>query len=119
MFRRQFTVAACLLFVVAIPFVRAEDPQPTETAKVQVRVIVDGKPIDKGRIFFYSDTNNFVGTHLNDEGKGTVDRIVVGEYVVTVEGDGIPAKYSQLEASALRVKIAAGENEFGFELKSK
>lgn len=119
MIRKQFATVVCLLFVVAIPFVRGEDPKPSETAKVQVRVIVDGKPIDKGRIFFYRDTNNFVGTHLNDEGKGIVDRIFVGDYVITVEGDGIPAKYSQVEASALRVKIAAGANEFNFELTTK
>lgn len=119
MIRKQFAAVVCLLFVVAIPFVRAEDPKTTETAKVHVQVIVDGKPIDQGRIFFYRDKNNFVGTHLNNGGKGIVDRILVGDYAITVEGDGIPPKYSQVEASALRVKIAAGENEFNFDLKSK
>ncbi len=121
MIRERFTVAFCLLFVAAMPVLQAEDRTPIETAtaKVQVKVILDGKPVGNGRIFLHGDTSTFVGTRLNDDGTGTVNQVFLGSYVVTVEGDGIPVKFSQLEASQLRAKVAAGKNEFVFELTTK
>jgi hypothetical protein len=57
----------------------------------------------------------FVGAKVKD-GKYTVNRVPVGRYKVTFEGEGVPSKYASEDTSGLRVEVREGANTFDFRL---
>jgi len=71
----------------------------------------------KGRVFFHLARGQFVGSKV-EAGKFEVDRVPAGGHVVTVEGDGVPAKYLFDDKSGLRVEVRGAEaNIFDFNLQ--
>ena len=86
------------------------------TAPVRGKITVDGKPLAAGRIFFLIDEDQFVGAKVKD-GVYKVDRVPVGAYVVAVEFEGVPARYS--DKSQLRATVKKGTNDLDLDLKSK
>ena len=50
--------------------------------------------------------------------RAALHRVPLGECQVTIEGKGVPESYASEKLSALKVKVAEGENTFGFELVS-
>ena len=90
-----------------------------DLAKIDGRVILNGKPLSGGRIFFYQQDGQFAGAKTDREGKFKVDRIPVGPHKVTVEFAGLPDKYASEEHTQLRVDVTREANTFSFELVSK
>jgi hypothetical protein len=88
-----------------------------KTTTIQGTVILNGKPL-VGRILFHLDKGQFVGAKLDEDGRFTIDRVPPGEWQVTIEGKGVPESYASEKLSALKVKVAEGDNTFGFELVS-
>jgi hypothetical protein len=102
-------VATCGLVLASAPAAIAAD------GKLDGRITVRGKPFI-GKIAFHLD-DQFVGSKVNDEGKYKVNRLMVGKYKVTVEGKGVPEKYTSDDLTPLTVDVQEGDNTFNFELQ--
>lgn len=102
-------VATCGLLIAAAPAALADD------AKVNGRITLHGKPAT-AKVAFYLD-DQFVGSKVNDEGKYKINRVMVGKYKVTIEGKGIPAKFTSEDVTPLTVEVKEGSNTFDFDLK--
>jgi hypothetical protein len=103
-------VAACGLLSAFAPCATAAD------AKVTGKITVDGKPLAAGKVTFYFDNGQFVGSKVKD-GAYTVDHMPAGTHRVTVEGKGVPPKYSSEDTSELVVEVKEGTSTFDFDLK--
>ena len=76
--------------------------------KVSGKVVVGGKPLAAGRIFFHLEGGQFVGAKITD-GAYQIDRVPTGTRTVTIEGDGVPAKFASEKTSGLRVEVNEGK----------
>lgn len=108
--------AATLVALVLSTGVLAADD--TKTTTIHGTAVLDGKPL-VGRILLHDGDGQFIGAKLDQAGKYTLKRVPLGAYRVTIEGKGVPQKYSADEATALTVQVVEGENSFNFELASK
>ncbi|MDB5388370.1 MAG: hypothetical protein JWM11_4016 [Planctomycetaceae bacterium] len=111
-FQRLLAVTGVLCVLV---IASAAEPKATD-GKVSGHVIVNGKPLAEGRVFFHLDGGQFVGSKV-ENGEFQVDRVKTGTRKVTVEGEGVPARFSFEDKSGLVVDVAAGKNSFDLELK--
>jgi hypothetical protein len=114
MFRTRFifaaVVAGCSLLVLSPSSVMADD------GKLAGKVVVAGKPLASGRIIFYLDNGQFVGSKVKN-GDYAIDRVPVGTRKVTVEGEGVPAKYAAEDTSGLVVEVKEGTSSFDISLR--
>jgi hypothetical protein len=111
--RTVLSLTVAILAVISTAALPAADEVKTTT--IQGTVIMNGKPL-VGRILFHLDKRQFVGAKLDEEGKFTIDRVPLGDRLVTVEGKGVPESYASEKLSALKVQVVEGQNEFNFEL---
>ena len=102
-------VATCSLILASSPVAIAAD------GKVTGLITVRGKPIT-GKVTFHLD-DQFVGSKVKEDGKYTVNRVMVGKYKVTLEGKGVPAKFTAEDITPLTVEVKEGANTFDFELQ--
>jgi hypothetical protein len=102
--------ATCGLFLAFATSVTAAD------AKADGKIRVGGKPLSSGKVTFYLDNGQFVGSKIKD-GEYTVDRLPVGTHRVTVEGEGVPLKYTLEDKSGLTVEVTEGAVTMDFDLK--
>lgn len=86
-----------------------------DEAPVQGIVTVNGRPVAAGKVILHGQVGKPVETPVKD-GKYLAARVPTGEKTVTIEGKGVPAKYSSVETSPLKAAIVAGQNELDFEL---
>ena len=77
----------------------------------KVWLVVAGKPLASGRIFFHLNNGQFVGSKVKD-GDYSIDRVPVGTHKVTVEGQGVPEKYAAEDTSGLTVEVTEGTFTF-------
>ncbi len=91
------------MLVLALSLLVGTNDTPGTTVAKGV-VTLNGKPVAKGKITFYLDHDQFVGAKIKD-GQYTVERVPPGRWKVTVEGDGVPAKYAAEEQSAIMIEI--------------
>ena len=103
-------VAVCSLLVQSEASVLAAD------GKVTGKVVMAGKPLASGRILFHLDNGQFVGSKVKD-GDYSIDRVPVGTRKVTVEGEGVPAKYADEDTSGLMLEVKEGTGPFDIILK--
>jgi hypothetical protein len=96
--------------------VMSSGPALAADGKVSGIIKIQGKPLTAGKIFFHLDNGQFVGSKVKD-GKFTVDRVPTGAKKVSVEGDGVPKKFSSEETSPLRVEIKEGDGVYDFVLQ--
>lgn len=94
---------------------------PVEAAVVRMRVTLNGKPLAHAEVTLDGDGRRAHGiTDLEGQcvlGISEHDPIVaLGQYRVAVHGADVPAKYSNPDASALRVVVSAGENQLDIAL---
>ncbi len=95
---------------------------PVTVGTVPVQITLKGKPLAGAEVAFEGEGGRSAhGTTAADGrcqmGIGDSSRVVaVGQYRVTVRGDAVPEKYSNPDASGLRVSVVAGANQFAFEL---
>lgn len=87
------------------------------TASIKGAVSLDGKPLPGGRIFFFRNEDQFVGSKIK-EGSFKLDHVPLGKYRVALEAEGLPRKYSSEEHSGLVIEVVKGVNEIAFELTS-
>ena len=110
MFTKRVFGVCCLLISIAGTAAAADN-------QVSGNVILNGTRIGSGKITLYLKSGEFVGTVINDGRYSfTKVRVSPGSFNVTIEGDGVPAKYGHEKATPLRVEVKAGENTFDFEL---
>lgn len=112
------------LMILAITFVLissavSQDPKPTKTTELNGSIRVDGKPLEKGRILFYSRDGQIVGSIIRD-GKYKIDKPNTGEQIVTIDGLTVPMRYGDSEKSGLICEVTPEiNNRVDFELTSK
>jgi hypothetical protein len=100
-------VTACALVVASAA--------PAADAKVNGLVTMRGKPVT-GKITFHVD-DQFVGAKVDADGRFQVKRVATGTYKVTIEGKGVPEKYTAEGLTQLTVDVKEGGNTFDFELQ--
>lgn len=84
---------------------------------VQGTVTLDGKPLADAKLVFHPLKGKLGGSATTDQVGKFTQELPPGQFVVTVEKDGVPAKYTGPQTSGLRVEIQSGDNEFKLELK--
>jgi hypothetical protein len=88
---------------------------PRKDSQVSGFVSVAGLPLVEGHVYFHSSDGQIVGARIA-KGQYSIPRIPEGNWIVTAEGAGVPAKYAN-ENSGLRVNIAGPANEMDFVLQ--
>ncbi|WP_425618511.1 Dabb family protein [Anatilimnocola sp. NA78] len=86
------------------------------TAKLSGLVTLDGQTVPVAIVQLHLKNGQFSGSRIVD-GRFGFDNIPAGEYVVSIAGKGIPAKYSTEESSALKLSVQPGENAVNFDLR--
>lgn len=107
-----------LVFIVAATFsvlLASASVAIAADGKVNGLIVLRGKPIT-GKITFHLD-DQFVGAKVKEDGKFKVNRVLVGTYKVTIEGNGVPAKFTSEDVSPLTVEVKEGDNTFDFDLQ--
>ena len=100
--------------------VETEDSGRTPNGHVEGAVTLDGKPLKKGKVTFFSH-----GAGRSFEGKITdgtfkMAKVAAGTYSVSVKsGKKVPAKYSDKDKTPLTVEVTRGDNLLSFDLTSK
>lgn len=113
--RSGMAAGVILCGLLLISAASSDEPKVVDAA-IKGLVTVRGKPAT-GRIFFHLKDGQFVGCRLKDDGKFAIDRIPTGDYSVTVEGEGVPKKFSEESIAVLKAQVRAGKNEFDFNLQ--
>jgi hypothetical protein len=87
-----------------------------ETPLVSGHVTLAGKPLASGKIVFYLDDDEFVGTRIKD-GSYKIKRVPAGHWRVVIESKEVPRKYQEPETTNLQVEIKGGfRNTIDFSL---
>lgn len=110
MFAKRVMVSCCLLISIAGTASAAD-------TEVSGRVILDGAPLAAGKITCHLENGEFIGSVIKD-GEYHFDKVHVptGSFKVTIEGDGVPAKYGHEKTTPLSIKVMEGANVFSFDL---
>jgi hypothetical protein len=101
--RSILCVAAVTFSLILFPCGRVAAADGT----VKGNITVNGKPLAAGKITFHLDNGQFVGAKFKN-GSYTVDRVPVGTHRITVEGEGVPAKYSSEDTTGLMAEVKEG-----------
>jgi hypothetical protein len=104
------------LLAVLVLLVAHTPPATGADAKVSGMVTVKGKPLAAGKVTFYMDNGQFVGSKVKD-GKYTIDRVPAGGCKVTVEGKGVARAFTSEDTTSLKVEVKEGKASFDFDLQ--
>jgi hypothetical protein len=85
---------------------------------VEGLITLDGQPIADGSIKFHGVSQS-VGAKSRPDGEFLIPLVPTGQYRITIEGRGLPQKYSAENQSALTAVVSEGMNVFHFELRSR
>ena len=106
-----------LVALILISSAASQNPAPSKTTELTGEIRVNGKPMEKGRILFYSREGQIVGCVIRD-GKYKVEKPNVGEQIVTIDGQSVATKYGDSEKSGLICDIRQDiNNRLDFDLK--
>jgi hypothetical protein len=103
---------ALVIGMLAVPPLAADEV----VASAAGSITINGQPLPLGKITFYLDDDQFVGSKIKN-GSYKVTRVPVGEWRVAFEGEGVPAKFNSEERSPFRVVVKEGSSIFDFDLK--
>ena len=115
MARPVFTFVVVALMVASV--VAQEPQEERRESEITGRITVDGRPLEEGRILFYSDDGQIFGC-VYKGGEFTIRNAWTGKFRVTVEGANVSERYSAPDTSALQVEIRRGKNVIEFVLHS-
>ncbi len=87
---------------------------PPADEQVAGTIVVAGTPLATGRVYFHSANGQFVGAQVTN-GQYSLKNIPIGVYDITVEGKGVPPKYSG-KSSGLIVEVKDGANHIDLDL---
>ena len=94
-----------------------------EVGTVNVRVMLNGKPLADAKLLFEGEKGRAAAGKTNQEGKlqvaknGIAPVLVAGPYRIAITGKNVPPKYSGPGTSGLTVRVSTGPNDFAFELQ--
>jgi hypothetical protein len=91
------------------------------TGSVSGRVILDGVPLAEGKLLLHKPGEKEKATIQTPikGGKFMVEMVATGKYAVTIQGAGVPARYTSPDVSGLMVEVNTGNTVFEFSLTSK
>jgi hypothetical protein len=118
MFTFRSSIAMALITVAAVHLASHRVMADEESGAVKGKVTLNGEALEKGRIFFHIGNDQFVGAKIKN-GEFSVDKVPVGDWKVTVEGDGIPAVYTVDVQTPLKVAVTKDSQTFEFSLKRR
>ena len=106
----------CSIWVVAAVLVLGPSLAPglaadKGKASVQGKITVFGKPLANGKVWFHPAKGKPVGAVVKN-GAYSAAGVPVGDLRVTVEGKGVPRRYSSAEKSPLKVSAQEGNNTY-------
>ena len=104
---RPFLVALIVFAVLGLSHVPCAD---AGDAKLDGKIVVDNKPLPAGKVTFHAATGQFVGCLVQKDGSYTIDRVPAGTYKITIEGKGVPPRYSLPETTALTLEVKDGKH---------
>jgi len=84
-------------------------------AKASGSISVAGSPISDGRVCFHSADGQIIGAQVV-KGQFHIHQAPVGKFLVTIDGEGVPPKYSS-NKSPLSIDVRKGVSTFNFELR--
>jgi len=90
-------------------------PPPNLDARVAGHISVSGSPLPLGRVLFHSADGPIVGAQVT-AGKYSLPKLPIGKFSVTVDGNGVPAKYAD-QNGGLVVEVNDGANTIDFDLR--
>ena len=90
-------------------------PPPSLNARVAGHVSVSGAPLPQGRVLFHSADGPIVGAQVT-AGKFSLEQVPIGKFSVTVDGTGVPAKYTD-QNGGLVVEVKEGTNTLDLVLR--
>ena len=100
----------CGLLIAAVPAAATPDVQATGV------ITVGGKPLLTGKVTFHQRNGQFEGAKVKNS-QYSIDHMQAGTSSVTIEGKGVPLKYTSEDTSPLVVEFVEGANKFVFELE--
>jgi len=86
-----------------------------ELVAVQGKVTLDDRPLAQGKVIFHLDNGKSFEIPIKD-GVYSSDRVPIGQMPITVEGKGVPAKYTQARTTPLRAVIKKPRNQINIAL---
>lgn len=102
---------------------RAARNRPNASAQVSGILTLNGQPLEGATVIFSRGNGPVATGKTNENGRYRMARdggkkgVPMGEYRVSVKGDGVPEKFADAEKSVLTVNIVGGgSNEFDFSL---
>lgn len=94
------------------PPAAADEPTATVTGTVALK----GVPLSKGTIVFHLDRDSFIGARIKDGRFAIGTTPAPSSCKVTVEGDGVPAKYRAESTTPLQAGFRKGVVAHVFEV---
>src|SRR5262245_11644129 len=85
-------------------------------ADVQGKVHFQGEPIASGKIAFHYAAGKPFSAPIK-KGMYAFKNLPAASVIVTIEGDGIPAKYGSPKTSPLKVELKAGSQNVDLDLQ--
>jgi hypothetical protein len=113
----RFPVATALLALAAALLAGGPAAADEGASAIKGKVALNGAPLANGRIFFHLANDQFVGAKIKD-GDYAVDKVPVGTWRVTVEGQGIPAVYSADDKTPLKARVQKHAQVFDLNLSN-
>jgi hypothetical protein len=112
----RFSKALALVALAAV--LLANHPAAADEGSCTVKGIVtlEGKPLASGRIFFHLKNDQFVGAKIKN-GEYSVEKVPAGTWRITVDGEGVPAKYSSDEKAIVKVEVVANAVPGAYDIK--
>ncbi len=95
---------------------------PVEIGAATGKIILKGKPLENAEVLFDGDGGRRASGITGAGGSfrmaigDLAPFIAAGQYRVAILGKWVPAKYSDVAATPLRVEAKSGKNEVAFEL---
>jgi len=108
--RFSLTVLAALAIAVVAP-----SGARAEVVAVQGKVTLNDEPLARGKVVFHLDNGKPFEIPIKD-GAYSSDRVPIGQMPITVEGKGVPAKYTSAKTTPLRAVIKKPRNQINIAL---
>jgi hypothetical protein len=112
----RFSMTLALVALAAVLLANHPAVADEGSSTVKGTVTLEGRPLASGRIFFHLKNDQFVGARIKN-GKYSVEKVPAGTWRITVEGEGVPAKYSSEEKTILNVEVVANAVPGAYDIK--
>jgi len=108
---RRLPLLACLALLAALAPAWAR----AELVTVKGKVTLNGQPLPAGKVLFHLDNGKALEIPIKD-GSYSSDKVPVGQVPITVQGKGVPARYTRAKTTPLRAVIKKESNQIDITL---